>query len=143
MCRFLGYIGPRVEVHALLYGPPFGLERQAWAPRRQQHGNVNADGWGAGWYDRDVRPEPARYRSIVPMWADRTFAEMAPLLFSDCVIAAVRDASPGMPVDQSSTAPFLAGRYLFAHNGLIENFRTGVGTELRRSLSTSRESQIL
>ncbi|MBI2706346.1 MAG: ergothioneine biosynthesis protein EgtC [Actinobacteria bacterium] len=143
MCRFLGYVGPRVEVDALIFAPPFGLERQAWAPRRQQFGNVNADGWGIAWYDLEVRPEPARYRTTVPMWADRNFREMAPLLSSSCVIAAVRDATPGMPVEESGTAPFLSGRYVFAHNGLIDGFRSGVGTMLRRALSTERDSQIL
>jgi len=143
MCRLLGYLGPRIDLWTLLYGPPFGLERQAWEPRRQQYGSVNADGWGIGWYDRDVRAEPARYRTVTPMWADRNFAEIAPLLSSDCVVAAVRDASPGMPVDQSATAPFMCERYLFAHNGLIDGFRTGVGTSLRRELSSTRESQIL
>ena len=68
---------------------------------------INADGWGVGWYDRSVRPEPARYRTTTPMWADRNFpVDGAVDWSSDCVVAAVRDASPGMPVDESSTAPF-------------------------------------
>lgn len=143
MCRLLGYLGPRLELRGLVYDAPFGLERQAWSPRRQLHGTVNADGWGAGWYDRTVRPEPARYRSTLPIWADRTFADMAPLLFSDCVVAAVRDATPGLPVDLSSTPPFAEGRWLFAHNGVLDGFRDGAGTTLRRSLSPARESAII
>jgi glutamine amidotransferase len=77
------------------------------------------------------------------MWADSNFANMAALLFSDCVVAAVRDASPGMPVDESSTAPFTADHYLFAHNGLIDGFRTGAGTKLRRQLSPERDAGIV
>lgn len=143
MCRFQGYIGPSVGLAGLLYGQDYGLDRQAWAPRHQQHGNVNADGWGVGWYDQSLQPEPARYRTTAPMWADRNFPEMAPLISSACVVAAVRDASPGMPVDKSSTAPFMSGRFLLAHNGLIDGFRAGVGTTLRRWLSTRRDSEIL
>jgi glutamine amidotransferase len=139
----LGYVGPTVELHGLLYGPPFGLERQAWSPRRQRFGNVNADGWGVGWYDRRVQPEPARYRTTAPMWADRNFPSIAPLLTSDCVVAAVRDATPGMPVDESSTAPFASDQWLFAHNGMVAGFRDGIGTELRRSISPRREAAIL
>jgi glutamine amidotransferase len=143
MCRLLGYFGPPIELHGLIYGPSHGLEQQSWAPRRQIHGTINADGWGIGWYDRSVQPEPARYRTTTPLWADQNFASVAPMLVSECVVAAVRDASPGMPVDQSSTAPFSADHWLFAHNGLVEGFRSGVGTELRRSLTPRREAGIL
>jgi glutamine amidotransferase len=30
--------------------PPSSLLVQSWAPRRQRHGTVNADGWGVGFY---------------------------------------------------------------------------------------------
>jgi len=42
--------------------PPHGLYRQAWAPRRQRYGTVNADGFGVGWYapgDPDPGQVPA------------------------------------------------------------------------------------
>ena len=39
--------------------PPHALLRQAWAPRRQRHGLVNADGWGVGWHVPG-RSEPVR-----------------------------------------------------------------------------------
>jgi glutamine amidotransferase len=45
----------------VLTDPPHGLQAQAWAPRRQRHGVVNADGFGVGW-DADGDPVPARYR---------------------------------------------------------------------------------
>ena len=80
MCRLLGYVGPPVSLEMLLYHAPFGLERQAWAPRLQQHGTINADGWGVGWYDTSIQPEPARYRTAAPMWSDRAFRDMAALL---------------------------------------------------------------
>lgn len=143
MCRFLGYIGPRIALDRFLYGPPHSLLVQSYAPRRQRHGRVNADGWGVAWYDQGVRPEPARYRTANPMWADARFPEMAPLLASDLVVAAVRDATPGTPIEESGAPPFLAGRFVFAHNGVVDGFREGLGTELRRSLSTERDRQIL
>ena len=61
MCRHLAYLGPPATVHSLVFGPPFGLARQAWAPRRQRHGTMNVDGFGIGWY-ADGDPVPARYR---------------------------------------------------------------------------------
>ena len=38
---------------------------------------MNADGWGVGWWDPTVRPEPARYRTAAPMWTDRSFRSVA------------------------------------------------------------------
>ncbi|MCX7621482.1 MAG: ergothioneine biosynthesis protein EgtC, partial [Acidimicrobiales bacterium] len=143
MCRLLAYIGPRVSVQQLLYGQPYSLLRQSYAPRKQRHGRVNADGWGVGWYDFRIRPEPARYRTAQPMWADARFPEIAPLLTSELILAAVRDATPGAPVEESGAPPFLSGRFLFAHNGVIDGFRDGLGIELRRSLPTEREGQII
>ena len=69
MCRHLAYLGPPATVHSLVFGPPFGLARQAWAPRRQRHGTMNVDGFGIGWY-ADGDPVPARYRRAGPIWAD-------------------------------------------------------------------------
>ena len=61
MCRHLAYLGPPASLRSVLIDPPHGLYRQAWAPRRQGHGTMNADGFGVGWYaGRD--PDPARYR---------------------------------------------------------------------------------
>ncbi|MFY9776611.1 MAG: class II glutamine amidotransferase, partial [Trebonia sp.] len=59
MCRHLAYVGPEVSLKSLLIDPPYGLYRQAWAPRMQRHGTVNADGFGIGWY-ASGDPVPAR-----------------------------------------------------------------------------------
>ena len=61
MCRHLAYLGPPATLRSLLCDPPHGLATQSWAPRRQQHGTVNVDGFGVGWY-APGDPEPARYR---------------------------------------------------------------------------------
>ena len=65
-----------VDSGALLTDPPHSLVRQSWAPRRQQHGVVNADGFGIGWYV-DGLTEPARHRGAGPIWADETFTDLA------------------------------------------------------------------
>jgi glutamine amidotransferase len=104
---------------------------------------VNADGFGVGWYDFDRRREPARYRTPRPMWTDQSYASIAGLISSTAILAAVRSASPGMPVEETGTPPFGAGRWLFSHNGLVPGFHRGVGRELRRSLSERRATDIL
>ena len=143
MCRLLGYLGPAVPLHALLYEPAHSLHEQSWAPQAQRSGVVNADGVGVGWYDLDRRPEPARYRAARPMWADRSLESLAGVVTSTAVLAAVRSATPPSPSEETSTPPFTDGPWLFAHNGSINGFRDGVGTRLRRSLSERRDAGIV
>lgn len=118
MCRFLAWTGTPRTLASLLLEPPFGLLRQSYAPRRQKYGTVNADGFGVGWYS-PVRPEPARYRTSQPLWSDESFASIAGVIESGCVLAGVRSASVGMPVEVTATAPFTDGRWLFGHNGFV------------------------
>lgn len=118
MCRFVAWVGKPRTLESLLLDPPFGLLRQSYAPRRQKHGTVNADGFGVGWYS-PLRREPARYRTPLPMWSDESFASVAGVVESGCVLAGVRSASVGMPVEATATAPFAAGGLLFGHNGFV------------------------
>jgi glutamine amidotransferase len=138
VCRLLGYLGPPVTLEQLLLEPEHSLLRQSWAPERQAHGTVNADGFGAGWYDLSSRPEPARYRRVGPMWADRSFASLAGLVRSGAVLAGVRSATPPAPAEESGTPPFAWGPWLFAHNGAVDGFREAPGATLRRALSDRR-----
>jgi glutamine amidotransferase len=144
MCRFVAYLGPPTSLGALLYDPPHGLVRQSWAPRHQHHGTVNADGFGVGWYDHAVRDEPARWRTARPAWAERSFASLAGLVRSTAVLAAVRDATPPAPVEESGTPPFTSGPWLFAHNGRIEGFAGGgpAHLALRKLVSDARAAGI-
>lgn len=116
MCRHLGWLGQPRSLASLMLDPPYSLLTQSYSPRRQKHGLVNADGWGAGFLDHGVR----RWRSAMPLWSDVSFASVAPVLRSECVVAAVRSASAGMPVEASASAPFTDGRWLLSHNGLVD-----------------------
>jgi gamma-glutamyl hercynylcysteine S-oxide hydrolase len=117
MCRHLGWLGKPVSLSALLLEPTYGLIVQSYSPRRQKHGLVNADGWGAGFFDGDT---PRRWRSAAPLWGDASFASVAPAIESTCVVAAVRSASIGMPIEPSASAPFTDGRWLLSHNGVVD-----------------------
>jgi glutamine amidotransferase len=125
LCRHLAYLGTRPRSLAdLLLEPGHSLLVQSYAPRRQCHGTMNADGWGVGFYT-DVRPEPARWRSSRPLWSDQSFASLAPVISSTCVIAAVRSATVGMPPDETAAAPFQSGRWLMSHNGVVDRALLG------------------
>ncbi|HEV2537884.1 MAG TPA: ergothioneine biosynthesis protein EgtC [Streptosporangiaceae bacterium] len=118
MCRHLAYIGPPATLRSVIIDPPYGLYRQAWAPRRQRHGTVNADGFGVGWYAPDD-PVPARYRRPVPIWGDESFADVARVTSAAALLAAVRSATAGTDPGTAAVAPYAAGRWLFSHNGVL------------------------
>jgi gamma-glutamyl hercynylcysteine S-oxide hydrolase len=136
MCRHLGWLGAPVSVAALVLEPAHGLLVQSYAPRRQKHGLMNADGWGVGFFSRPGQESPRgqersgsrdgagpvarRWRSAAPLWGDASFASVAPALESECVVAAVRSATVGMPIEPSASAPFTDGRWLLSHNGVVD-----------------------
>ncbi|MER7762742.1 ergothioneine biosynthesis protein EgtC [Streptomyces sp. NPDC097619] len=125
MCRHLAYLGPEVPLGRLLAEPEHGLVRQSWAPRRQRHGTVNADGFGVGWYAADD-PVPARYRRAVPIWGDAGFADLARVVRSGAVVAAVRSATLPGADGEAAAAPFADGPWLFSHNGAVPGWPESV-----------------
>ncbi len=136
MCRHLAWLGEPRTLASLILDPPHGLCVQSYAPRRQAHGRLNADGWGVGFYPGG-RPEPARWRSERPMWSDASFASLAPVLTSTGVLAAVRCATPGMPIEESAAAPFTDGRWLLSHNGAVDRAVLPAAAHLAESTSDS------
>jgi glutamine amidotransferase len=119
MCRHLAYLGPPVTLREAIIDPPYGLYRQAWAPRMMGgSGTMNVDGFGVGWYSAGD-PAPARYRMAGPIWADPSFADLTRVTRSGALLAAVRDASAGTEPGASAAAPYGAGNWLFSHNGTL------------------------
>ena len=122
MCRHFAYLGPPTSLGSLLLDPPHSLYRQAWAPRLQRHGTVNADGFGIGWY-AGSDPVPARYRRGEPIWGDPSLPDVARMTMSGAVLAAVRSATPGTAGGPEAAAPFGCGPWLFSHNGAARGWR--------------------
>jgi gamma-glutamyl hercynylcysteine S-oxide hydrolase len=136
------------SLHDLVLAPPFSLERQARAPRRQRHGTVNADGFGLGWY-LPGRAEPVRFRRAQPIWSDASFASLAPTISTHSALAAVRSATPCYPAtDESCVAPFTHGRWLFSHDGrvdglLSQRWRLRHGAEESRDVQAPVDSAVV
>ena len=144
MCRIGAYLGTtEVTLSSLVLEPEHSLVVQSYAPKEMMSGVVNADGFGVGWCVPWSGEEPAVYRSNAPMWADRSFAGVAPKIRSASILAAVRSATPGLPAEESGVPPFSSGRYAFAHNGAIEGFRYTAMRPLRDSLSDESYSGLL
>jgi glutamine amidotransferase len=125
MCRHLAYVGPEEPLGRLLVEPPHSLYRQSWAPRMQQHGTINADGFGVAWY-AEGDPVPARYRRDGPIWGDQSFTDLARVVRSGAFLAAVRDATEGSAGGEAAAAPFAAGKWLFSHNGVVAGWPRSV-----------------
>lgn len=145
----VAYIGPPIALSDVILNPPHALLRQSYAPRHQRRGGaINVDGFGVGWYDHSLRPEPARHRTARPIWADYSFASFAPLVRTTALLSAVRSATPPSPIEETGVAPYTSGPWLFAHNGLIEGYRhgpdgaLGVRSELLDLVSAGRRSGI-
>ncbi|MDV5149767.1 ergothioneine biosynthesis protein EgtC [Streptomyces sp. SBC-4] len=118
MCRHLAYVGGPVALGELLVRPEHALLRQSWEPRTQTSGVVNADGFGVGWY-AEGDPVPARYRRAGPIWGDLSFADLARVVRSGALLAAVRGATLPGADGEAAAAPFAAGPWLFSHNGAV------------------------
>ncbi len=131
--RHLAYVGEPITLQRLLLDPPSSLGTQAWSPRTQLHGVVNADGFGAGWYATG-RDEPVRYRRAQPIWTDASFASLAPTIASTCILGAVRSDTTAFAHDESVVAPFAQGRWLFSHNGGVADWHSARRTLYDRTL---------
>ena len=141
MCRHLAYLGPPVRLRSLLVDAPHGLVEQARRPRLQTSGHANPDGYGVAWYEPDGGA-PRRHRSATPIWADPELPSLAEHVDATAVLAAVRLASPGSPVEETGNAPFVAEEFAWSLNGVVDGWHNGVGEELRRRISPGRAAGI-
>jgi predicted glutamine amidotransferase len=118
MCRWLAYSGSPLPISDLLYRPEHSLIDQSL------HSNLgvettNGDGFGVGWYDST--DTPGLFRSIEPAWNERNLRELAEHVESPLVFAHIR-ASTGTAVQQTNCHPFRHGRWLWMHNGVLQDF---------------------
>jgi glutamine amidotransferase len=74
-------------------------------------------------------PRPALYKSQSPPINDFNFKSLCENTETHCVFAHIR-ASSGSVVSQVNSHPFVFGRHVFMHNGVISNFST-----IRRDLT--------
>jgi len=121
VCRLLAYFGSSLPLDQVVLEHPHSLLEQSYAPREMVTGQVNADGFGIGWY-ADGAALPGTYHRSTPIWSDLDLPRFGRVVASGRVFAALRNASPGFPADQQSVPPFCAGPFLFVHNGAIQAF---------------------
>lgn len=119
MCRWLAYSGNPVQLETILFRARHSLIDQSLHSTMGAT-TTNGDGFGVGWYQHphDI---PYRYRSVEPAWHDRNLRELARAITAPMFIAHVR-AATHTPVQQTNCHPFRHRRWIFAHNGMIEQF---------------------
>jgi len=125
MCRWLAYSGPPLALSDLLTRPNHSLIDQSRHARENVE-TTNADGFGVGWYGKDLTP--GIYRDTHPAWNDTNFHNLAEHVHSGLFLSHVR-AATGTPVQNTNCHPFALENWLFQHNGSVPDF-----TRLKRQL---------
>jgi glutamine amidotransferase len=120
MCRLMAYMGTPIIIDKLLYQPKNSLVNQSINAKELEE-PLNGDGFGIGWYVRDLNFEPVTFVSVHPAWSNRNLRNLAPKIQTDCFIAHVRAASVG-EVSESNCHPFQYKNILMMHNGGVEQF---------------------
>lgn len=140
MCRLAAYLGSPIALKRFLIDPSHSLLIQARQPREMSYGNLNADGYGFGWF-ADAGA-PAIYTQATPIWTDANLPHLARTLVNDLWIGHIRSATPGTPVNQSNAQPFCDDELLFAHNGFVTDFAVTLRPPIRQFLDPRIDAAI-
>ena len=120
MCRWLAYSGSPILMKEALYGGENSLVDQSLHSRLGAE-PTNGDGFGVGWYGES--PTPGVFHSIEPAWNDQNLREIAGHVSSRLFFTHIR-AAIGSAVQQTNCHPFRHGRWLFMHNGYLNELAT-------------------
>ena len=120
MCRWLAYSGSPILMEEVLYGGTNSLVDQSLHSRLGAE-TTNGDGFGVGWYG--AADTPGVFHSIEPAWNDQNLRELAGHISSPLFFTHIR-AAIGSAVQQTNCHPFRHDRWLFMHNGYINEFAT-------------------
>ncbi|MEJ2258759.1 MAG: class II glutamine amidotransferase [Woeseiaceae bacterium] len=126
MCRWLAYSGAPILLDEVLFKTDHSLIDQS-LHAADPLSTTNGDGFGIGWYG--TRDAPGVYKDIRPAWNDTNLQALAGQIESSMFLAHVR-ATTGSPVQRTNCHPFHHGKWLFVHNGLVNDY-----DKLRRDLS--------
>jgi len=118
MCRWIAYRGETIALEHYVTAPSHSLIEQS-IRALESTASINGDGFGLGWYGD--HPEPGLYRELRPAWSDENLRYLCRHLRSRLFFAHVR-AATGTAITRQNCHPFVCGRWMFMHNGLIGNW---------------------
>lgn len=81
--------------------------------------NLNADGFGIGWYAE--KAEPGLFKDELPVWSSENMHELCRQVRAHTFMAHVRARTTGV-VQRSNCHPFKYKNWLFQHNGSVSDF---------------------
>jgi len=131
VCRLVAYIGEAVSPAHLVFDGTHSLYEQSWRPTELLSGSVNADGYGVVWYGESGLVRIAEMR---PIWYDAHLRGTLAAFSSPCVVAALRNATVGIPLDRSGLPPLTFEKWSFVLNGFVPDFRVNHMRALRGQL---------
>ena len=134
MCRWLAYTGNPVSLETMLFHARHSLIDQSLHSRFGAT-TTNGDGFGLGWYQHP-HDMPFRYRCIQPAWHEHNLRELSRAVSAPMFLAHVR-AATHTPVQETNCHPFRHRRWMFMHNGMIEDF-----PRVRRDLLMAIDQQL-
>ena len=140
MCRLAAYDGSPLPLDVLFFHGDHALDRQSWAPRELMSGTVNVDGYGVAWPG-----EPGRLRRLArvePIWHDPDLPDVLAGIAAPRALAALRNATPGLPVGRTGLLPLVQDGWALAMNGFIPGFRPRHMRALRAPLSDARYGRL-
>ncbi len=120
MCRWLAYTGAPILLRDVLYAGPNSFVGQSLHSRLGAE-PTNGDGFGVGWYGE--AETPGVFRGTEPAWNDQNLSEIAGHISSSLFFTHIR-AAIGSAVQQSNCHPFRHDRWLFMHNGYVNELAT-------------------
>lgn len=116
MCRWLAYSGGQIPLSELIFNTRHSLIDQSLHSRMGVEA-TNGDGFGVGWFTG--LETPGMYKSVQPAWNDSNLHDLCDHVCSGLFLAHVR-ASTGSPVQYTNCHPFRYGKWLFVHNGVVQ-----------------------
>lgn len=132
MCRWAAYRGEPIYLEELVTSPAHSLIEQSHCATKAKTA-TNADGFGIAWYGD--RPEPGRFRDVLPAWSDCNLKSLARQIRSPLFLAHVRAATHGS-TRRDNCHPFVNGTWSFMHNGQIDHFE-----RLRRPMESMLDDE--
>jgi glutamine amidotransferase len=128
----MAWHGQPVMIEELLFKSQHGLIEQSLNSRMGAE-TTNGDGFGLGWYG--TGDGPGVYHSVAPAWGNANLRHLAAHIESPLFLAHVR-ATTGGSIQETNCHPFRHGRWLFVHNGLVNEFGT-IRRELMMAIDPS------
>ena len=130
MCRWLAYSGSPLLLEELIFKPQHSLIDQSLHSKLGAE-TTNGDGFGIGWYgDGDT---PGVFHSVEPAWNDRNLRELGGAHRARRSSSPTSGRPPGTPIQQTNCHPFRHGRWLWMHNGGIDEFPRSSASSCSRS----------